>query len=194
MIKLENLNENEMLKQPTPREQEFLDLLNNNLLPNEIISAMGISPESYRVYLYKLRKKGLIPPANRLKFVGGKFRTNTELEERVQYFVRSHEDYFKLPSNHKEVKIEQVEEVVKKLNYRKQDVNLLIRVYIERNLYEEAINLLYDYETNTELSEVESKRISRLKHKLRIEMFKSLTGKNPEFIDSDKELFSDEER
>ena len=131
---MENFNDNRMIKQPTPREQEFLDLFNQNLSPYEIADIMGISLDSYRVYLHKLRKKRLIPPSSQLSFKAGKYRTNTELEERIQAFVRAHEDFFKPSSYYKEVDLDQVEEVVKKLNYRKQDVNLLIRVYIERNL------------------------------------------------------------
>ena len=59
----------------------------------------------------------------------------------IKKFVHNHSDFFdenQLPNN---ITIEQIEKIVKSLCYPKADVNLLIRLYSNNGLFEEAVSL-----------------------------------------------------
>lgn len=187
------INDNKV-KCPTKREQEFIDLYMRRVKPPQIASILGISIKTVRVYTSRYRKKGLLPPVRHLEFKVGTHRTLTDAELKVQKFVYLHEELFEVSSFVKYVDIDQVRDVVRKLGFKKEDVNMLIRLYNERKLFEEAINILYDYEFHNELSEEEKANITSLKHKLRIVLLKKLNTKVPNYLTNTSEDFWDNER
>ena len=79
--------------------------------------------------------------------------------------------------------VEKVAEIVKSLGYKKQHVKLLLNLYLERKLYEDALAFLYDYEQNTELSPEDLKIVADIKHRLRIYLLERLTGDVPSYIE-----------
>ena len=184
----------EKINRPTDREQEFIDLYMRRIEAPVIASIMGISVKTVRVYTSRLRKKGYIPPVRHLEFKVDTHRTLTNAELKVETFVYSHEELFEVSPFVKFVDLAQVREVVKKLEFKKKDVNMLIRLYIERKQFEEAIGILYDYEQNNELALKEIDAIAKLKHRLRIEMLNNLKGSLPEYLIDSKEPFLDDER
>ena len=179
---------------PTEREQEFIDLYTQRIKAPKIASIMGINVNTVRVYACRLRKKGFLPHVGHLELKTDTHRSYTKAEVNVQNFIQAHEDLFNVSPRIKYVDIEQVKEVIKLLNYRKQDVNMLIRLYVERDLFEEASNILYDYEANNELSEEEKAQIVKLKHKLRLEMLTKLNGSLPNYMIDSQEPFLDNDR
>lgn len=188
------INDNKV-KCTTERQQQFIDLYMRRVKPPQIASIMGISLKSVRIYTSRYRKKGLLPPVRHLEFKVATHRTLTYAELKVQRFVFLHEELFEVSSFVKYVDIDQVRDVVRKLDFKKKDVNMLIRLYNERKLFEETINILYDYESHNELSEEEQFKIALLKHKLRIALLKKLNNKNvPDYITNNSEDFFDNER
>lgn len=100
-------------------------------------------------------------------------------EELVQAFINAHPDIFAENQSVDNIDISQITSIAESLNYPKSDVNTLVRIYTENNLYEEAINILYLYQEHNELSSEESQKISALKHDLRMYVVVNLMGKVP---------------
>lgn len=173
---------------PTVREQEFLDLYSEGFTSEQIAESMGISMNSVRVYLTRLRQKGLCPRKIKIRVKNEKYvRIRTEIERQVDQFLRENDQFFvnEIFRSRKKtifVEIDRVEEIVKALGYKKEDVNLLVRLYVERGLYEYAINLLKRYELNNKLSTQEAKMVGEIRHTLRIKLLEDFKGDVPTFF------------
>ncbi len=180
---------------PTKREQEFLDLYIQHLSAEEIAERMCISVKSVRIYTYRLKKKGLISPNSRLYLKVPRHRARTENEQNIQQFLDENNPLFDVSPFTRYVTIDQIRDVVGMLGFRKRDVNLLIRIYAERHLYEDAIGLLYDYESNNMLLKHEHDRVTALKQRLRHEMLAKLHADVPSnIIDSARKTIGDPEK
>lgn len=180
---------------PTKREQEFLDLYMQHLSAEEIADKMCISIKSVRIYTYRLKQKGLISPNRRLYLKVPRHRARTENEQNIQHFIDEYNELFDVSPHIKFVTPDQIRSVIGMLGFRKNDVNLLIRIYAERHLYEDAIGLLYDYEKNNMLLKHEHERVSALKQRLRHEMLSKLHADVPNaLIDNAKKTIGEPER
>lgn len=173
---------------PTIKEQEFLDLYAEGLKAEEIAQRMHITMGSVKVYLQRLRIKGFLPPKINVRIRSARFkRVRSEIEGLVDEFLHENDEFFineGAPGRKSAIVVDitKVAEIVKALGYRDKDVSLLAKLYIERGLYEDAIALLCDYESNNELSPKKAKQVADLKHSLRLEMLKKLTGSVPHYL------------
>ena len=191
---MKNNDTPKLFEVPTKREQEFLDLYKKCLEPAKIASIMGIQEDSVRKYVEKLRVKGLLPEENYHDLKVSMYEPESEYQALLQDFIRKNKDLFNLNPRKKYVAIDEVKDVIAKLGYRKNDVHLFLAVLIEKQLYEEAINLLNYYRVNNELSNEEYKTIDKLKHRLRIELLQHFNGTVPEYLENNDSSMLNNER
>ena len=86
----------------------------------------------------------------------------------IQEFVKSHPDVFLVNQSPEHISLDKISDVVKDLGYQKNDVNLLVRLYVNSGLYEEAVSLLYCYEDNNELTSEKKTMLEQTRHNLRM--------------------------
>ena len=172
----------------TIREQEFFDLYNEGLTSEEIAEKMHVKIGTIAVYLQRLRDKGLVPREIKVRIKSARInRVRSKIEALIDDFLNKNDEFFinaGLPKRRSNivVDINKVAEIVKALGFRSKDVHLLEQLYVERGLYENAIALLLDYESNHKLSPKEIDQIGQLKHRLRLELLKKLTGNIPNYV------------
>lgn len=172
----------------TIREQEFYELYTQGLTCEKIAEKMQINIASIKVYLQRLRDKGILPHNLNVKIKSARIKGfRSTIEGLIDDFLDENDEFlinigFPNRRSYLSIDIDRVASIVKALGYRSKDVHLLEQLYVERELYEDAIALLIDYESNNSLSPEEIDKIKDIKHNLRLELLKKLTGSIPDYI------------
>ena len=147
------------------QELQIEELLKQNMSVKEIADTLGLAEITTKNYIstWGLRKK--FPHINSAFDTGSVKTANTLIDKSDSLFTDSY--------------LEHLFEEAKESGFQTHNVNYLLRLYTKDKRFEEAINLLYHYEKNHELSEDEKAQIADLKHNLRIHLYKNLTGVMP---------------
>lgn len=207
-------NHPKLFEYPTLREQEVIDLYNqyrNN--PNTqhlsaekiaifIAKDLNISVSSAKTYISKLRNKGFMPKPHQISYKSidgvritkADSKMTSKIETDIQSFIDSHSQYYDNNTSKKIANYDQFKKIVAIEGFNKKDVHLLMNIFVERGLYEEAVNLLYKYEQAHELSDQESKKISALKHRLRVELLRTFTDDVPDYVSNPDDSIIGNER
>lgn len=172
-------------------EQSILDLYNKNnkTTSQEIADALQLSYYSVRLNIFRLKRKGVVFSSGNKKInTKSKKTQKSSKQDLIAHFISCHKDLFEGWPSYKAIDTPQIEHAVRILGYNSNDVGLLMRLYVKDLNYDSAINFLYEYESNSELSDKKLQRIKALKHDLRIKLLQQLTGDVPSyFLGNEKE-------
>lgn len=147
----------------------------------EIAEETGLNSSSVLTYISSAKRNGLLSNCVAYKNSFGKTKklSSSISNNLINDFINSHPDIFVEGQSSENISIEQIAEIVKSLGYPKSDVNLLVRLYSNNSLFEEAVSLLYLYQNNNELTDEEIKNIEILRHHLRVKESKIFFGRIP---------------
>lgn len=182
------------------RQIQISDMVNQGFSLNEIIEFTHFSTGTISAYILKACKNGLIKNKESMHSIKEAIKiskkiihvmpdsSQTDVHSKsilLEEFFKNHPDIFSANQVPKHIDIDKIADVVKNLGYQKDDVNLLVRIYVNSGLYEEAVNLLYSYEKNNELSNKEKRIIEQAKHNLRMFEAKQFFRDVPKTLSSD---------
>ena len=178
------MNEKKVSLSLEDRLIQVATLYTEGLSAYEIADITTLKPGSVLTYISSAKKKGLISNCSvpKKSWVKTKKISNLIDSNLLKKFINNHSDILDANQFQDDFSIEQIHTLVNLFGYKKEDVNLLVRLYCNHGLFEEAVNLLYNYQENNVLTDKEIKEIEILRHHLRMKEAKHFFGKIPNLL------------